>query len=176
MSLRRSFWLKPVASFSVVAILAGCAVQQPLGPTVVAMPVQGQPFSSFQRNDQACRYYAQQQVAGQGQGASQAANNSAVGGALLGAAGGNAGAGAAIGGGSGLLLGSANGGAVAQNAAGNIQAEYNVAYSQCMVGHGEQMAPPPPAYNSYSYPPSGYGQPGYPSPGYGAPPYPPPGY
>ncbi len=175
MSVRKSPWLHSLSGLALLSVLAGCAVPPPMGPTVVAMPVQGQPFSSFQRNDQACRYYAQQQVAGQGQGAAQAANTSAAGGALLGAAvgaligaaGGNAGAGAAIGGGSGLLLGSANGGAVAQNAASNIQAQYNIAYSQCMVSNGEQMSAPPPAYNSYSYPSPAYPPPGYP---------PPPGY
>ncbi len=170
--MRRSFPI-PIRSASVmtlVALLGACTVPPPSGPTVVAMPAPGQSFSAFQRNDQACRYYAQQMVANQPQAATQAANSSMVGGTLLGAAigaligagAGNAGAGAAIGGGSGLMLGAANGGGVAQNAAGNMQAQYNVAYAQCMVGHGERMSAPPPAYNGYSYPSPGY----YPPPGY----------
>ncbi len=50
----------------------------------------------------------------------------------------------------------------AQGAADSLQAQYNVAYAQCMVGHGNKM--------------EGYaGGPG-PSYGYGAPAYAPPGY
>lgn len=78
-------------------------------------------------------------------------------GALLGAAGGNAGMGAAIGAGSGLLLGSAAAGGSSQNAADSLQAHYNIAYAQCMVGHGARMQAPPPPYGTGYYAPA----PGY---------------
>ncbi|MDD2876319.1 MAG: glycine zipper family protein [Acidiphilium sp.] len=163
----------PVAAAGVLLLgLAGCTVAPPSGPTVVAMPGQGVAFDTFQKDDDYCRYYASQHT-GSGGGAnaaSQSATNTAIGGtllgtaagALLGAAGGNAGMGAAIGAGSGLLLGSAAAGGNAQGAADSLQAQYNVAYAQCMVGHGNKM--------------EGYaGGPG-PSYGYGAPAYAPPGY
>jgi hypothetical protein len=174
--------MKPVFAVSIAAValvgLAGCTVAPPSAPTVVAMPGPGVPFSTFQQDDNYCRYYAGQrsQSGGSAAAASQSATNTAVGGtllgaaagALLGAAGGNAGVGAAIGAGSGLLLGSAAGGGNAQGAADSIQAQYNVAYAQCMVGHGNKMegyaGGPGPSYND--------GAPRYAPPGY----YPPPGY
>lgn len=161
----------PVAASALALLLAGCAVAPPMGPTVVSMPGRGVSFDQFRHDDNVCRYYAGRTVnPGEAQAAGQAATNTAVGGtllgaaagALLGAAGGNAGAGAAIGAGSGLLLGSAMAGGNAQNAAGSMQARYNVAYAQCMVGHGNKM-------EGYA---GGY-RPAY---NYGAPTYAPPGY
>jgi hypothetical protein len=179
---------RPASAFTLAAVaalslgLSACAVQPPMGPTVVAMPGPGMSFDAFRQDDQYCRYYASQQT-GNGQGAaaaSRSSTNTAIGGtllgtaagALLGAAGGNAGVGAAIGAGSGLLLGGAMAGGNSQNAADSIQAQYNIAYAQCMVGHGARMQPPPPTYGSSYYPPS----PGYPGPGYPPPGYPAPGY
>lgn len=179
--------MKPLFAFAAatlaVAALAGCTVAPPTGPTVVSMPGRGVSFPNFQRDDNYCRYYASQRSGNgnQAAAASQSSTNSAIGGtllgaaagALLGAAGGNAGAGAAIGAGSGLLLGSAAGGGNAQGAADSIQAQYNVAYAQCMVGHGNRMegyagGPGP----SYSYGGPRYAPPAYAPPGY----YPAPGY
>ncbi|MGC9270615.1 hypothetical protein [Acidiphilium sp.] len=168
--------LRPALGLTAAAIallgLAGCTVAPPSGPTVVAMPGPGVSFATFQQDDNYCRYYASQRSGNGGSAvaASQSSTNTAIGGtllgtaagALLGAAGGNAGAGAAIGAGTGLLLGSAAAGGNAQGAADSLQAQYNVAYAQCMVGHGNKM--------------EGYaGGPG-PSYGYGAPAYAPPGY
>ncbi|HET9147350.1 MAG TPA: glycine zipper family protein [Acetobacteraceae bacterium] len=163
----------PIAGLALLLGLSACAVQPPAGPTVVAMPAPGMPFSTFQQDDQTCRYYASQRTGngGPAYAAGQSSTNTAIGGtllgtaagALLGAAGGNAGVGAAIGAGSGLLLGSAAGGGNAQNAADSLQAQYNVAYAQCMVGHGAQMQGPPPPYYGGGYygpPPSPYA-PGY---------------
>ncbi len=155
--------------------LSACSVQPPMGPTVVAMPAPGMSFDTFQQIDQSCRYYATQ-ASGNGRGAQaagQSSTNTAIGGtllgtaagALLGAAGGNAGVGAAIGAGSGLLLGGAVAGGHSQNAADSLQAQYNVAYAQCMVGHGARMQPPPVPYGG-GYSPPGYPPPGYPAPGY----------
>lgn len=151
--------------------LAGCAVAPPSGPTVVSMPGPGVSFDQFRRDDETCRYYASRAInPGEAQAASQSATNTAVGGTLLGAAagalfgaaGGNAGTGAAIGAGSGLLLGSAMAGGNAQGSANSMQARYNVAYAQCMVGHGNKM--------------EGYAGGTGPAYNYGAPPYAPPGY
>lgn len=144
--------------------LSGCAVHQPTGPTVAALPAPGMPFDTFRQDDQYCRYYASQQT-GNGNAAGRSSTNTAIGGtllgtaagALLGAAGGNAGMGAAIGAGSGLLLGGAVGGSHAQSSADSLQAQYNVAYAQCMVGHGARMAAPPIPYGGgYYAPPPGY--------------------
>lgn len=160
-----------VATGVLILALAGCTVAPPSAPTVVAMPGPGVPFNTFQQDDNYCRYYASNRsgAGSQAAGASQGATNTAIGGtllgtaagALLGAAGGNAGMGAAIGAGSGLLLGSSMAGGNAQGAADSLQAQYNVAYAQCMVGHGNKM--------------EGYAGGSGPSYGYGAPP-PPPGY
>lgn len=163
-----------VAGLSALVVaggLAGCAVAPPSGPTVVSMPGPGVSFDQFRHDDQACRYYASRTIRpGEAQAAGQSATNTAVGGtllgaaagALLGAAGGNAGAGAAIGAGSGLLVGSSMAGGTAQGAANSMQARYNVAYAQCMVGHGNKM--------------EGYAGASGPAYNYGAPPYAPPGY
>jgi hypothetical protein len=164
-------FIKLVSATTIPAVLAlglsACAVQQPMGPTVVAMPAPGMPFDTFRQDDQYCRYYASQQT-GNGQSAAAAgrsSTNTAIGGtllgtaagALLGAAAGNAGVGAGIGAGSGLLLGGAAAGGNSQNAADSLQAQYNVAYAQCMVGHGARMQTPPMPYGNGNYAPA----PGY---------------
>jgi hypothetical protein len=154
--------------------LAACAVA-PTGPSVMALPKQGENFSQFQSQDASCRYYANAQIGGANP--SQAANNSAVGSALLGTAigagagaalgsvGGQVGAGAAVGGAMGLLAGSAIGANAAQASGGNLQRRYDMAYSQCMVAAGYTVQQP-----GYGYP--GYGYSGYPGPVYAYPAYP----
>src|ERR1700722_20103366 len=114
-----------------------------------------------------------------------AANRSAVGsavvgtaagasaGALLGAAGGNAGAGAAVGAGAGLLAGSAVGASNAGAIAAGAQAQYDVAYAQCMTSKSDIVEHP--SLAAVTAPP-GYGYPAptvYPGgyPYYGAYPY-----
>jgi hypothetical protein len=167
--------MKPITTIATAAVavagLAACTVAPPAAPTVVAMPGPGVSFNTFQQDDNYCRYYASQRSGSNGgaAAASQSATNTAIGGtllgtaagALLGAAGGNAGVGAAIGAGSGLLLGSAAGGGNAQGAADSMQAQYNVAYAQCMVGHGNKME----GYAGGSGPSYGYGAPAYAPPG-----------
>jgi hypothetical protein len=109
-------------------------------------------------DDQACRQYANQQVAAlQGQANAQAFGSTLLGAGLGAAVGGavGGGRGAGIGAASGAVLGGATGIANAQNAAGYAPQQYNAYYSQCMAS---RTAPPP----SY-YPPA----PAYaPSPGY----------
>ncbi len=100
-------------------LLAGCAVQPPTGPTVMALPGGGKSLTAFQQDDYACRNYASQATAYASAGKAGATPGTTgavlgtLGGAALGAAlgavGGNAGAGAAIGGGAGLLGGASIG-------------------------------------------------------------------
>ena len=156
--------------------LGACTVAPPSGPTVVAMPGPGKSFAQFQQDDAVCRNYAQSQIPEAGQTAANAQNNSvataaagtligAAAGAALGSLGGNVGAGAAIGAGAGLLGGSAVAGNNTQATADSLQGRYDVAYAQCMVGHGELIQQPPGPGYGYAPPP--------PPPGYYAPP---PGY
>ncbi|HEX7388522.1 MAG TPA: glycine zipper family protein [Acidiphilium sp.] len=174
--------MKPVlsaaAAGAIILGLAGCQVAPPSSPTVVAMPGRGISFDQFRQDDNFCRYYASQR-SGSGSQAAAASNNAtatavggtllgAAAGALIGAAAGNAGAGAAIGAGSGLLLGGAAAGGGAQNAANSLQGQYNMAYAQCMVGHGNRME----GYAGGASGPSYYGAPAYAPPGY----YAAPGY
>ena len=137
--------------------LAACAAAPPSGPTVVAMPRSGEALNQFQADDVACRNDAQIHTAPPG-ATQAAANRAAVGsaavgtavgasaGALLGAAGGNAGAGAAIGAGAGLLTGTAVGASNAGTIAGGAQAQYDVAYAQCMTSKGDIVETAPPGY------------------------------
>ena len=166
---------RAISALGVVSVLAvsACAVA-PQGPTVMALPQQGKPFEVFQQDDATCRGYATQQTGGAN--AQQAANNSAVGsavvgtalgaaaGAAIGSVGGAAGAGAAIGGATGLLAGSAVGANNAAYAGGNVQAQYDTAYTQCMYAKGNTVRSAPSGYaGGYGYPP-GYA---YPYPYYG---------
>jgi hypothetical protein len=161
---------RAISAIGLVSVvgLSACAVPPPQGPSVMALPPSGKSFEAFQSDDAMCRGFASQQTGGAS--AAQAANNSAVGsavvgtalgaglGAAIGAAAGGAGAGAAIGGATGLLAGSAIGAGNAQAAGGNVQARYDVAYTQCMYAKGDTVQSPPGGYaGGYGYP---YG-PGY---------------
>ena len=99
-------------------------------------------------DDQACRQYANQQVAAiQGQANAQAFGSTLLGAGLGAAIGGavGGGRGAGIGAASGGILGGATGIANAQNAAAYAPQQYNAYYSQCMAART-----PPPSY----YPPA----------------------
>ena len=140
--------------------LAGCAVPPPAGPTVTALPVQGETFAAFQQQDASCRNYAAGQT--EGETYNRAGVRSAVGGTVLGA-----GVGAATGAVAGSFTGNAGGGAAvgaATGAAGGLilglvhavgsrrkqmdakQNSYNIAYSQCMVAAGDRVVVYGPAY------------------------------
>ena len=130
-------------------LLAACAAPPP-GPSVMALPGQGKSFDQFQRDDVGCRQYSDQQT-GYG-GPAAAANQAGVGNALL-----TTGLGAAA----GALIGAAAG-----NAGAGLQAQYDMAYSQCMYGHDNRVpaapSPYPPAPYPYAYAPYGPGYyPGY---------------
>jgi hypothetical protein len=141
--------------------LSACAVAPPQGPTVMALPPQGKTFGQFQQDDATCRGYATQQTGGAS--AAQAGTNAAVGSALLGTAlgagigaalgsvGGAVGAGAAIGGAAGLFAGSAIGANNAYAAAGGVQQQYDISYTQCMYSKGNTVKSAPAAYAAYPY-------------------------
>ena len=162
----------------VVAALAvtGCAPTV-MAPTVPVMPGPNKPFDQFTADQQACQGFANAQTAP----LSQQANNQALGNALLTTALG-AGLGAAIGGGRGAAIGAASGAVVgtaagaqgSSYAAGGIQQQFDMYYTQCMVAHGNKVpsvAPAPYAGPGPGAPPP-YPPPGYPPPpGYGPAPY-----
>lgn len=147
------------ALFIFVGLLAGCATQRPIGPTVSVMPAPGKPFDVFSVEDQQCRQYASQST-GLTAGQTSSGNffGSAAAGTAIGAVagqliGGNQGAG--VGAGMGLLAGSVQGGGDAQASTQDAQWRYNNAYKQCMYAKGNQVpgyqyqrqvAPPPANY------------------------------
>jgi hypothetical protein len=171
---------RPVRIAALLAPLAlgACVVPPPTGPSVMALPKQGEDFSRFQAQDANCRNYASAQI-GNGSPA-EAATQSAVGSAVLGTAvgaaagaalgslGGAVGAGAAVGAAGGLLVGSAAGASNAQAAAGGLQQGYDTAYTQCMYANGYTVQQPS-YYAGPAYPPVAYAAPAY---GYYPGPYP----
>ena len=155
------------------ALLAGCVVAPPSGPSVMALPAEGKSFDAFQKEDVYCR-----QTAAYDSGAADTAayaQNNAVGsavlgtalgaaaGAVIGAAAGNAGAGAAIGAGTGLLVGSSAGTGQAAQGGYYARQQYDTVYTQCMYSYGNTVrsAPvasyPAPYPYPYAYPYAGYG-------------------
>ncbi len=173
--------LKKITGVALVPMLAlgACTAAVPTQPTVVAMPGQGKSWNEFQADDAYCKSYAASQMPNGGQVAQASQNNSAMTaaagtligagvGAALGSLAGNVGAGAAVGAGAGLLGGAATAGNNTQATADSLQGRYDVAYAQCMVGHGESIQQPaaptyyaPPAYYAAPPPPPGYYYPPY---------------
>jgi hypothetical protein len=141
-----------------------------VGSVFVALTVSAGAMAQSYYDDQACRQFADAQVAPLRDQANSQAIGSTILGAGLGAAFGAAvggGRGAGIGAASGAIVGTGVGVANAQNAAGYLQQQYNAYYSQCMAS---RRYPPP----QYSGPAPAYAQ----SPAYSPPPSygPPPGY
>jgi len=152
-----------LASLTLLSALSACATQ-PIGPTVQVMPAPGKPFDKFAQEEEGCKAYASGQIAG----AVQNANNNALAAGVLTTALG-AGLGAAVGGGNGAAVGASSGAVVGTGvgadssaaAQATIQQRYDVAYSQCMYSHGNQVpgfepapvaaapayAPPPPRFD-----------------------------
>jgi hypothetical protein len=133
--------------------LGACTAATPTGPQVTAYPGPGKSWSDFQQDQNYCKYYAQNQLPSAGQTAQQSQNNSvgtavagtaigALAGAALGSLSGNMGAGMAVGAGMGLAGGASVAGGSAQAQADSLQSDYDRAYSQCMVGHGESIQDP----------------------------------
>jgi len=158
-----------VLSLAGAVALGGC-VTVPSGPTVMVLPGAQKTFEQFQNDGMACQQFASNVVAPSGQAAANnAAANAAVGtalgaaaGAIIGSATGQAGQGAAIGAGTGLLFGSAAGSNVAYGSSWQMQRSYDMAYTQCMYAHGNQVPGQVVARRQpvYSYPPPNYAQPG----------------
>ena len=144
--------LKMMAFMPLLA-LGACAASIPTQPSVVAMPGHGKSWDQFLADGQACKNYASMQMPGAQQEGAQTHNDtvksSVVGtvlgaglGAALGSLAGNVGEGAAIGAGFGLLGGAAVANSDTQTATDSLQGQYDVAYAQCMVGHGETIEQP----------------------------------
>jgi outer membrane lipoprotein SlyB len=160
--------------------LGACTVAPPSGPSSMALPGKDKTFEAFQQDDASCRQYATVQTGGATP--ADAANQSMLGsaaigtavgaaaGAALGAAAGNPGLGAAAGAGAGLLTGTAVGSNNAAASGASVQRRYDMAYNQCMYGHGNSVPTQPAAVAAYpAYPPPyGYPYPAYyPYPYYG---------
>jgi len=172
---------KAVCLVSLVA-LSACATT-PTGPIVRVMPGPNKPWQVFVQDQNECRGYASNAVAGE----AERQNNRAVGAAVLttalGAAFGaavshNAGRGAGAGAATGAVVGTAVGAGGSNDANYSIQRRYDIAYQQCMYAKGNQVPgfyPQGYAQPGYSAPPSDYSAPP-PLPGYSVPPPPPPGY
>jgi hypothetical protein len=142
-----------------------------VGAVLAALTVSSVALAQSYYDDQACRQFADAQVAPLRDQANSQAFGSTLLGAGLGAALGGAvggGRGAGIGAASGAIAGTGVGVANAQNAAGYLQQQYNAYYAQCMASRrspAQPYAAPGPGYA----PAPGYGQTqGYgPAPGYG---------
>ena len=132
--------------------LTGCI--GPMGPAPQLVPPPTSPAAMSA--DQHCRQYADAQIAPLRDQANANTVGSTLVGAGLGAALGAAvggGRGAGIGAASGAVLGTGVGAANAQNAAMNLQQQYNMYYANCMSAQGGpppgSYAPPPPPRRAY---------------------------
>ena len=132
-----------VMGFSAVASLTAC-VSAPTGPTVAVMPRQGKPFDLFQQEDLYCRNFAANSAKDTSDAALKEGATSAAIGAALGAVAGaviqggnhaNVGTGAGV----GLLGGAAMGAMNSSGKQNQAQAQYNIAYQQCMYSKGNQV-------------------------------------
>src|SRR6202011_1538222 len=114
-----------------------------IGAVLAALTVSSAALAQSYYDDQACRQFADAQVAPLRDQANSQAVGSALLGAGLGAALGGAvggGRGAGIGAASGAVVGTGGGAANTQNAAIDLQQQYNMYYASCM---GAQGGPPP---------------------------------
>ena len=148
------------ALFIFAGLMAGCATQRPIGPTVSVMPAPGKPFDVFSIEDQQCRQYASQATGltaeqnSYGNFAGSAAAGTAIGAVAGQLIGGNS-QGASVGAGLGFLAGSSQGANRAQYSSRDAQWRYDNAYKQCMYAKGnqvpgyqyqQQVMPPPPNF------------------------------
>ena len=139
----KRFTLFAILSLVLVASLTAC-VSAPTGPTVAVMPREGKPFDLFQQEDLFCRNFAANSVRDTSDAALKEGATSAAIGAALGAVAGaviqggnhaNVGTGAGV----GLLGGAAMGAMNSSGKQNQAQAQYNIAYQQCMYSKGNQV-------------------------------------
>jgi hypothetical protein len=160
---------RTILTLAIISSLAAC-VSAPTGPTVAIMPREGKPFEVFQQEDQQCREFAANAIKDTSNAALKEGATSAAIGAALGAAAGaviqggssqNVGTGAGI----GLLGGAAMGAMNSSGKQNQAQAQYNIAYQQCMYSKGNQVPSYPTQSSGSSYnipqgkpsmPPSGF--------------------
>ena len=139
----KRFTLLATLSLVLAASLTAC-VSAPTGPTVAVMPREGKPFDLFQQEDLFCRNFAANSVKDTSNAALKEGATSAAVGAALGAVAGaviqggnhaNVGTGAGV----GLLGGAAMGAMNSSGKQNQAQAQYNIAYQQCMYSKGNQV-------------------------------------
>jgi hypothetical protein len=139
----KRFTLITTLSLVLAASLTAC-VSAPTGPTVAVMPREGKPFDLFQQEDLYCRNFAANSVRDTSDAALKEGATSAAIGAALGAVAGaviqggnhaNVGTGAGV----GLLGGAAMGAMNSSGKQNQAQAQYNIAYQQCMYSKGNQV-------------------------------------
>jgi uncharacterized protein YcfJ len=125
------------------AVLAGCAVYPPSGPSITVLPGSTKTFDQFRADDFECRNYASGQTGMSPQDAAvDAGVSNAVVGTVIGTA---AGAllggrdGAAFGAASGLIVGSAYGANAANVSYYEAQRRYDTAFQQCMYARGHRV-------------------------------------
>lgn len=139
----KRFSLFAILGLVLAASLTAC-VSAPTGPTVAVMPREGKPFDIFQQEDLYCRNFAANSVRDTSDAALKEGATSAAIGAALGAVAGaviqggnhaNVGTGAGV----GLLGGAAMGAMNSSGKQNQAQAQYNIAYQQCMYSKGNQV-------------------------------------
>ena len=161
-----------IATILAAALLTGCATQ-PLGPTARVMPAPGKSFEVFAQEQATCKQFADGEVSGGAEMANlkelgTAAIATGLGGGLGAAI--HGGRGAEVGGSTGAVIGAAVSGHGSAHDQNNLQGRYDLAYTQCMYAHGNQVPGAPngqPAGNkppsTQQYPTAAYSAPGAPS-------------
>jgi hypothetical protein len=129
---------------ALLTAFAGCTVLPPDEPSVLVLPGQGKSFDQFRTDNDVCKQFAYEQVAGRTPDrlAVDSGVRSAAVGTLLGAAAGaaiNGGHGASVGAGTGLALGGLAGTGAANDASSQLQQRYDIGYEQCMYAKGHRI-------------------------------------
>lgn len=137
-----------VCAIAVLASLLGaCTTTPPNQPNVLVLPGTGKNFEQFRADNDICRQYAHEQLAGAGPdavGVDSGVRSAALG-TLLGAAAGaaiNGGRGAGVGAGAGLAMGGLAGSGAAETSASRQQQRYDNGFVQCMYAKGHRVPVP----------------------------------
>jgi hypothetical protein len=131
-----------ISNLLAAALLSGCATQ-PMGPTARVMPASGKSFEVFAQEQASCKQFADGEVNGGATMANlkefgTAAITTGLGGGLGAAIRGQRGA--EVGGSLGAVGGAAIAGHGSARDQSNLQGRYDLAYTQCMYTHGNQIA------------------------------------